>query len=684
MRTIGVDERIPFQPIILSSSPSCVPVLAPVRCPVAVCPALCSQTGPRTVVHSALMASHKRPREGGGGQKDMFASLLSKHTAQKRRRRDPNRKTMEEGARESGGSAMLKKLRDLRASRKLVTGAVNPPPKRPMLALCFLVVEDIPHAQVWKEWIEQSKAHANRGVRVFIHAKFPEKLPQEWQQYAIRDQKGDIINFKPNWGQIEITRALLKLFEIALRQHDDVDRLVYVSESCVPVTTFKVAAERLWEHDKSWLAAYQKPVDGYDGMMMNAVDTKAIPKECVYKCDTWVMLTRQHAKAVILDLPEHVGRPVWPFFSRVKVADEVCLPTLLACIGAIVSPEGDREDDQVLRRKVTYVDWTAGGPHPKAFPAFSADVVSTARKNNAVFARKFAPEACRIDDWCKLCDDLTLPKKERHQPEEDGSTPVAPSPASSLQCGDVLPPHDGERRNLVIVCAGDNSLHQEGNWYCDHRSFDLCIVYFGSDEGVAARFEKDSDYFIRREGPKWQLIRHTLTQTFWQRYEYIWLPDDDLSIDVPSINKFFSLAKSHGLNLCQPALVDLNVEHKILIQRPGNVLRFTNFVEIMAPCLRREALKHLFKTLDEDRIKSGWGLDLVWPHLLNYERVAVIDQTPMVHTRPLTAFNPNGFFYRKYNIDPMYEGQETLKMYGVRPFKPECRGRIPLPSISNR
>ena len=166
----------------------------------------------------------------------------------------------------------------------------------------LLVVEDIPHEEVWREWIEQSES-SKYGVRVYIHAKFPERLRSPWmKERLIRDSKGDIINFKPNWGQIEVTRALLRLFEIAL-QDDDVERLAYVSESCIPVTTFADAAKALWEdniNEKSWLAAYQKPVDGYDSMMMNAVDTKVIPKECVYKCDTWVMLTRKHAHAVLM------------------------------------------------------------------------------------------------------------------------------------------------------------------------------------------------------------------------------------------------------------------------------------------------------------------------------------------------------------------------------------------------
>jgi hypothetical protein len=623
--------------------------------------------------------------------------LLAKHSSQKRRRR--NRRAAPAGSATTtatttadpanSSSGLLHTFRTLRKERTLLRGPAPPPPgtkkayDRPKLALCFLIVEDIPHEEVWREWIKQSVG-SKYGVRVYIHAKFPERLASPWMKaHLIRDARGDVINFKPNWGQIEVTRALLKLFEVALRD-DDVERMAYVSESCIPVTTFAAAARALWDdnpHGKSWLAAYQTPVDGYDSMMMNAVDTKAIPKECVYKCDTWVMLTRRHAHAVLVDLPKHAGGPLWPYFSRVKVADEICLPTLLAIVGAIVSPDGAAEGDQVERRKVTYVDWTKGGPHPRAFAAFTADVAGQARENRAIFARKFSATSCRVDAWCRLCDDPEVAVWGG-----EGSAPPAPTSTveefrkaqSQPAQVDVLPPFPKgkKRENLAIVCAGDNSLHHDMRWFCDHRSFDLCVVYFGSDAAVEKRYEAESTHFIKRQGPKWQLIRHALKQSFWRQYEYIWMPDDDLSIDVPAINEFFALAKAHRLNLCQPALVDINVEHRILVQQPGSLLRFTNFVEIMAPCLHREALKHVFRTLDEDRVKSGWGLDLVWPHLLNYNRVAVVDKTPMIHTRPVTAFNPNAFFYRKYNIDPLYEGQETLKKYNVRPFKPRTLGRI--------
>ena len=162
------------------------------------------------------------------------------------------------------------------------------------------------------------------------------------------------------------------------------------------------------------------------------------------------------------------------------------------------------------------------------------------------------------------------------------------------------------------------------------------------------------------------------------------LQDDDLAMGgVPTINEFFAIAREHQLNLSQPALHDLNVEHRILVQRPNMLLRYTNFVEIMAPLLSIQALRHLMPTLDNDEIKSAWGLDFVWPYLLNNRDVAVVDKTPMTHTRPVTAFNPDSNFYRKFNIDPMLEGHNNMTKYGLHSnTKPRCFREVRLLTVT--
>jgi hypothetical protein len=58
-------------------------------------------------------------------------------------------------------------------------------------------------------------------------------------------------------------------------------------------------------------------------------------------------------------------------------------------------------------------------------------------------------------------------------------------------------------------------------------------------------------------------------------------------------------------------------------------------VEIMIPGFSRSALERLLPTLDESETGWGWGLDSVWPKLLGYEDVGIIDGTPVLHTRPV-------------------------------------------------
>ncbi|HSC65029.1 MAG TPA: DUF707 domain-containing protein [Caldimonas sp.] len=73
-----------------------------------------------------------------------------------------------------------------------------------------------------------------------------------------------------------------------------------------------------------------------------------------------------------------------------------------------------------------------------------------------------------------------------------------------------------------------------------------------------------------------------------------------------------------------------------MLQAPPAQLRFTGFVEVMAPLFSREALRSCAPTLDESR--SGWGLGWVLPTLCERAglgRIAIIDATPVRHTRPV-------------------------------------------------
>uniref|UniRef100_A0A7S2RRN6 Uncharacterized protein n=1 Tax=Mucochytrium quahogii TaxID=96639 RepID=A0A7S2RRN6_9STRA len=243
-------------------------------------------------------------------------------------------------------------------------------------------------------------------------------------------------------------------------------------------------------------------------------------------------------------------------------------------------------------------------------------------------------------------------------------------------------------RNLVIVCAGDTSLHESSKfpWH-GSKGFDLCIVYYGSDENVKKRFEGQSKFFFQKRGPKWQLVRHALKNCDWKEYEYIWLPDDDLEMDPELIVKMFDIAAKYMIRLGQPALFDENIQPKykhVIKKRDGAVLHFTNFVEIMCPFLRVDALEAVFHTLDSDEAKSGWGLDMLWPTLLDFRDIAVFDATPVRHTRPQNAFNVTNSFYKEFKIDPQREYFDLKRKHRFNDFKIRVISEIPDKKSSRR
>ena len=150
----------------------------------------------------------------------------------------------------------------------------------------------------------------------------------------------------------------------------------------------------------------------------------------------------------------------------------------------------------------------------------------------------------------------------------------------------------GNGRNLVIIPAGDNSLHltESNKWQLslekEKTGFDLCVVYYGKDKEVADRYKKNCKFFFEKQGSKWQLMRTILKEQFWKQYEFIWLPDDDLEISANDVSLMFKTANKHGLRMGQPSMIDENVVHRykeILLKRKDCELHYTNFVEIMCP-----------------------------------------------------------------------------------------------------
>lgn len=228
-------------------------------------------------------------------------------------------------------------------------------------------------------------------------------------------------------------------------------------------------------------------------------------------------------------------------------------------------------------------------------------------------------------------------------------------------------------KNLVIVRAGDSSLHLEWLGSRCSKNFDIWVDYYGSDNG---KYQGDSDYYsqtgvVPNIGG---FIKSNLGII--RRYESIWFPDDDISCVTETINELFDMFEQHRLLLGQPSLTnDSYASHQITLNVPGSAIRFTNFVEAMVPVFSFEALLKCYPTFSESF--SGWGTDLVWPKILGYpkDRIAIIDKVSVKHTRQVGTSER----YKLQNIDCVQEMRNMVAKYGIEwPYRAKVYSEIKL------
>jgi hypothetical protein len=190
------------------------------------------------------------------------------------------------------------------------------------------------------------------------------------------------------------------------------------------------------------------------------------------------------------------------------------------------------------------------------------------------------------------------------------------------------------RPHLVVVRAGDRSIHK--NWLksSESRSWDLVVSWYGRERYRPVADER----FIVLPGGKLGGLRKTfnLLPDLLERYDYIWLPDDDIDTRCASIERVFAIMRQDRLLLAQPSLTMNSYFTWVhTLNCPPLRLRYTNHVEMMMPCfdtrLLRDVLPHLPGSI------AGWGVDQIWCRLAkdNNRKAAIIDAVAMRHTRPV-------------------------------------------------
>jgi hypothetical protein len=219
------------------------------------------------------------------------------------------------------------------------------------------------------------------------------------------------------------------------------------------------------------------------------------------------------------------------------------------------------------------------------------------------------------------------------------------------------------RQNLVIVRAGNNSLHPEWLKGDGTRNWDIVVSYFGDDPDLY----KEADVLrIDSKGPKWPALHDLLRSNpeFISNYDYIWLPDDDLSTSKVEINLLFDLVRTYKLEVAQPSLSwDSYFSHITTLRNNMTKIRFTNYIEVMAPCFCSAMLRKALPLFNSNL--SGWGLDFLWAGLAENPQsgLAIIDVVEVRHTRPVGG--PNYKLLRETGVSPWDEMRALWKAHGL-------------------
>jgi hypothetical protein len=202
-------------------------------------------------------------------------------------------------------------------------------------------------------------------------------------------------------------------------------------------------------------------------------------------------------------------------------------------------------------------------------------------------------------------------------------------------------------RNLVIVCAGDQSLHQR---FADSRNFDIWVIYYGQSDAVFEDYRRTADRSFRLRGLKWALLRSLIDlhlageKSPFDAYRYIFLPDDDL--DFPNgatdIQRLFDAMVLSNADIGQPAIANQYFSWQATRLIRGALCHATNIVELMSPVYSVEVFQKFVLpcTAALDFLRAGWGIEVVIAKAAEVgmrrpARTFVFDSVPMIHTRPV-------------------------------------------------
>ncbi|KAM0973776.1 hypothetical protein ACFX2I_016940 [Malus domestica] len=249
---------------------------------------------------------------------------------------------------------------DETASEVVVREILKTPPlqsKNPKIAFMFLTPGTLPFEELWENFFQ---GHEDKFT-VYVHAS-KQKPVHVSRYFADRDIHSEqmplIINSQVVWGKFSMVEAEKRLLANALLDPDN-QHFVLLSDSCIPLHNFDYVYNYLMYTNVSFIDCFVDPgphgTGRYSEHMLPEVE-----KRDFRKGSQWFSMKRLHAIVMMADSLYYTKFKLYcrpNMDGRNCYSDEHYLPTFFN----MKDPGG------LANWSVTYVDWSEGKWHPRAF-----------------------------------------------------------------------------------------------------------------------------------------------------------------------------------------------------------------------------------------------------------------------------------------------------------------------------
>ena len=224
-----------------------------------------------------------------------------------------------------------------------------------------------------------------------------------------------------------------------------------------------------------------------------------------------------------------------------------------------------------------------------------------------------------------------------------------------------------KNKNMIFTSCGNNTnfhnlwVNENKN---EKKNYDVYAIYYGNNKEKYNLYKKKVDFIEKRKGSKFQNFYYFYNKypEIINKYERFFILDDDIIFNVDDINKMFYLSKKYDLWICGPTFKNdgnSKISHQITIQKPNNLLRYVNFIEVNVPLFNKKALDKFMKYYDP--ILIGWGIDYlyIWANGLKHEnKYALIDAISCVNPHDNKKNN-------KRELNQIKNVNDRAKIWGI-------------------